>query len=350
MQGSHRISISDVASTLFPRTANPPSLRSQYTLQNPTGPRSAATRASAAYTHDSWFAFGEEKQRKRGIETQKRILDVLRDAGQLLEPDNLDDLAKPLRNAQTQARRTGKPVFISTGLIRPPDLRRDYTKRGWASPGIKWANFRPALLRIDHLGPSQGKKDHFRLQVVGIRSTHPDAVPGEVRITPSRSRLWRRRNPISPLNPQVYKHEEFQILAHRFFLIRLLAHLQRKKGNDLLKRLSISNTSALWRYTGCYSHSCTDSDCFLNLDTLFPAWLLARLHIIPVKDDPALVEDVLFNQVPNALRARRVGQAGVEEIQTGFAQVVLEDRVPTIHGPAHPEDGEIAHIYSAWVL
>ncbi|GAA5903347.1 hypothetical protein JCM6882_008143 [Rhodosporidiobolus microsporus] len=295
MATDYRLSISDAGSVLFPRTPSsrtPPSLLSRYTPIKPTGQRGTATRAVQTHCHEEC----------------------------------------------SELSRTGKPVFISPGLIASPNLRRDYSARGWAAPGVQWANFRPALLRIDHLGPA--KKNQFRLQVVGIKSTHPDAVPGNVRATPARSRFWRKFNPLSPFNPQLYQGEEFQLAAYRFFLTRLLSDFKKQQGYDLLNRLSISRTSAMWRYSGCYSHTCTEHDCFLNVNPMSPEWLIGRLNVVPVQDDPEWIKRVLFEDVPQQLGIRRAGGSGdsrgMETITTGFAHVSLEEPVEYVH--------------SAWVL
>ncbi|GAA6004141.1 hypothetical protein JCM10207_002448 [Rhodosporidiobolus poonsookiae] len=275
-----RLSVSDAAEALYPRGRDePPSLAAHYLPIKPTGFHPPTTPAQPSPSHDMFFRPDRESRLQRGDETRKRVLEVLRHGGVLLEPGNLEDhLSTALVEAQLRCRREKRAIYISPGLIAPPDLSREYRKAGYTP--VQWANFKPALLKVEQV---PGKKDYMRVTVIGIKSTHPQAIPG-----------------------QVYAQEEFQLYAYRFFLTRLLEQMQKTAKDDhrsLLNRLSVSRKSFLWRYTGCYSVTCSDAGCFLNrhIDHITVDDLPRYLSAKAVEYDPQHIKDVLFRQIPEQL-------------------------------------------------
>ncbi|GAA5983487.1 hypothetical protein JCM11641_005825 [Rhodosporidiobolus odoratus] len=286
--------------------SQPPALSSPATsLSSRRAPRTTPTPAEPMVSHDEWFASDRRTQLKRGTETRKRFMDLLRASGRLLEPDNLECPSKALLKAILLARKQGKAIYISPGLIEAPDLSGEYQKRGWIRPGVKWANFKPALLKVEHLGPK--KKSYWSLTVIGIKSTQPTSVPGQVRPSPSLSRTWRAHNPLSPFDPILYQQEEFQLLAYRFFLYRILQRLQTQafeNGQHLLERLSVARTCTMWRYSGCFAHACYDSECYLRTHPTAEE-LEQQVQATTVHNDQTWLEDVLFDRVPAELQLQR---------------------------------------------
>ncbi|GAA5934042.1 hypothetical protein JCM10213_008509 [Rhodosporidiobolus nylandii] len=330
-QQTHRLAVADAAEALFhpPNSrTTPTSLESTYLPAKPSGSRPAAVAASPAATHEHWFTFGRRARLKRGTELRRGVLDRLRSEGVLLEPGNLANPGEFLLEAQLRARREGRAIYVSPGLMRAPSLGKDYSQAGWAAPGVQWANFKPALLKVEHLGGK--KKNYWSVTVIGIKSSHPSAVPGKVRPLPSRSSAWRRSNPLSPFNPQLYLDEEFKLATYRFFLVRILKTLQQdasKNGQHLLARLSVARTSAMWRYTECISHTCSDPQCFLN-SPLTAAQIEDKVALQPVQEDTKWLKEVLFNRVSVELGLSRkdsLTSGGVESITTGLATISVSN-------------------------
>ncbi|GAA5999185.1 uncharacterized protein JCM10292_001651 [Rhodotorula paludigena] len=89
--------------------------------------------------------------------------------------DNLDDLGTAVNKAMQCARCFGEPMYISPGLLAPPDLAQDYAAKGFETV-VPFANFRPALLKVNYIpAVKAGKKGRWTLQVIDIRSMHPGA-------------------------------------------------------------------------------------------------------------------------------------------------------------------------------
>ncbi|BGP18336.1 hypothetical protein JCM10213v2_006399 [Rhodosporidiobolus nylandii] len=307
-QQTHRLAVADAAEALFhpPNSrTTPTSLESTYLPAKPSGSRPAAVAASPAATHEHWFTFGRRARLKRGTELRRGVLDRLRSEGVLLEPGNLANPGEFLLEAQLRARREGRAIYVSPGLMRAPSLGKDYSQAGWAAPGVQWANFKPALLKVEHLGGK--KKNYWSVTVIGIKSSHPSAVPGKL-----------------------YLDEEFKLATYRFFLVRILKTLQQdasKNGQHLLARLSVARTSAMWRYTECISHTCSDPQCFLN-SPLTAAQIEDKVALQPVQEDTKWLKEVLFNRVSVELGLSRkdsLTSGGVESITTGLATISVSN-------------------------
>ncbi|BGP33934.1 hypothetical protein JCM10296v2_005743 [Rhodotorula toruloides] len=267
--------VCDAAEALFPRGRR----TTTFTFSPPFGSERCKAFIGAAakpsYSHAEWFAWSREARLERGRETRKRIYEVLRDEGVLLEPGNHEPVAEWLVEAMRKAAQLGRPVYIKPGLTASPNSASVYREYGFTS-AIRWANFRPALLKVTYR-PRNTRKP-WSLQVIDIKSTHPRAVEAD----------------------QVHLQDQFRILAYRHFLAQIVENIKRddyaRQDFPLLRRLAISHICALWRYTGCYSTTCYDDLCILN-DKVDAAQLTRHLEI-PVEHNKRWIEDLLFHEVP----------------------------------------------------
>ncbi|BGP72158.1 hypothetical protein NBRC10513v2_005549 [Rhodotorula toruloides] len=249
--------------------------------------------AKPSYSHSEWFAWSLEARLKRGRETRNRIYEALREEGVLLEPGNHAPVGEWLVEAMEKAARTGRPVYVKPGLTASPNFASVYREYGFTS-AIRWANFRPALLKVTHR-PRNTRKP-WSLQIIDIKSTHPRAVEAD---KVSHFLFARNDRSLTPL-PQVHLQDQFRILAYRHFLAQIVEDIKRddyaRQDFPLLRRLAISHICALWRYTGCYSTTCNDDECILN-DKVDAAKLTHFLEI-PVEHNKRWIENLLFHEVP----------------------------------------------------
>ncbi|GAA6033899.1 hypothetical protein JCM8097_000393 [Rhodosporidiobolus ruineniae] len=305
-QHTHRLGVSETARALFPRGVDSPSsLLDVYRLERPVSFQRDDPTAVPAVSHEAWFSYDDRKQ--RGAQARRRIVDLLDFTGPVHKPDNLFDLGAVLEDAQIESRTTGEPVYISPGLIAAPNLEEDYFRGGWASPGIKWANFRPALLRVEWVDGNR-----WTLTVIQTASTLPSLVPAHVRFSPSLpSSANPHLNSLSLPQPPSFASEAFQVRLYRFFLMRRVEALKKSDIHlPFLRNLTVVRTSEIWRYTGCYSQSCSDTGCFLN--SWFNCCRQCMLHLLSisrVESSPSAVKslkDVLFGKIPARLNAAHV--------------------------------------------
>lgn len=249
--------------------------------------------AEPSYSHPEWFAWSRDAQLKRGRETRNRIYELLREEGDLLEPDNHEPVGEWLVEAMEKAERNGRPVYVKPGLTASPNFAHVYRQYGFVG-AVRWANFRPALLKVTYR-PRNTRKP-WSLQVIDIKSNHPRAVVA------AKVRSFRSSRGEHSLEPflQVHPQDQFRLLTYRLFLAQLVETIKRddyaRQDVLLLHRLAISHDCALWRYTGCYSKTCPDDACILN--TKVGADELAYYLAIPVAHNKKWIDDLLFREVP----------------------------------------------------
>jgi hypothetical protein len=302
-QHTHRIFVSAVASALFgPRPSD--NLHYLYRPVNPTGRRLPSYQAEPCLDHSVFLIRNRDFQLRRGIQTRKRIMDVVRQADVLNEAhQNLEGVDDVLRDALRKARDSDCPQFVSLGLVAPPNVTKAYIKEGYAPPGIKWANFKPALLKI-----SWTSSRNAELQVIEIKSTenYRDVSSSTARSPPLEA---------DDDHPhQIDRAKRFQLRTYRHFLLKLIPSLgdppsrhKPRRKSDLLDHLRHAPTSALWTYTGCYSDYCCDMDgCFLNRTGLSPHEMEENMIVEDVKPERTLTKDVLYWKVPSMLGAKRL--------------------------------------------
>ncbi|BGP26325.1 hypothetical protein JCM10295v2_005273 [Rhodotorula toruloides] len=293
---SGHLRVCDAAQALLPRGSR----STTFTFSRPFGSeRCKATTGAAAHpshSHSEWFAWRREARLKRGRETRTRIYALLREEGDLLEPDNHEPVGEWLVDAMEKAQRTGRPVYIKPGLTASPNFASVYREYGFTS-AIRWANFRPALLKVTYR-PRNTRKP-WSLQVIGIKSTHPRTIEADKVWVNSHSVFARNERSLVPRN-QVHSQDKFRLLAYRHFLAEIVEGIKRddygRQDSPLLRRLALSHICALWRYTGCCSTTCDDDWCILN--DKVDAATLAHFLEIPVEHNKKWIEDLLFHEVP----------------------------------------------------
>ncbi|BGP34801.1 hypothetical protein JCM10296v2_006624 [Rhodotorula toruloides] len=87
----------------------------------------------------------------RGVLAEQTIKHALKQRGQLLRHKDFASLPAVARKAMRQTLKTGKPVYVSTGLLDTVEWTDEYVQRGWAAPGIRFGVFRPDLIRFEEV-------------------------------------------------------------------------------------------------------------------------------------------------------------------------------------------------------
>ncbi|BGP50111.1 hypothetical protein JCM10450v2_006022 [Rhodotorula kratochvilovae] len=334
-QSAHRISISDAAKALFPRTSLSRPLLAAHRPLLPVGPRPPAVAATPSLSHHQFFSFELANRLARGIEVRRRILDVLDKEGVLHELENLADLATVLVAAQKQAKKEDTAVYISTGLVAAPNFEKEYKRNGWAKPGVKFANFRPALLKVTYAPKlcrvGRGKTRISRqwdVQVVNIKSTHPKAIIKEQTYLERQRLVPEEQDKATPLH-QLYPADEFKLLVYRYFLAKLVEELQDDEDADpLVDRLKVKNKAALWRYTGCFAHGCTDEACILNKRDLSSGEIEEQCGR-KISNNEEWVREILFERIPRelgnpkAVKSAKKKEREVVQVYSGHAVVTF---------------------------
>ncbi|GAA5877375.1 hypothetical protein JCM8547_003012 [Rhodosporidiobolus lusitaniae] len=263
-QERYRISLSDVSNALFSSQTHLNKAPSLLSLYKPALPVHLFSRTSEARTvpsvsHDSWFGWDKAQRTARGILTRNRIVELIHEAGDLAEQKDLDDM---ILDAVYDARAYRRPMYVDPSFINAPDLCNIYVKRSWTAPGVKFASFRPALLEVEY------RDNEWTLQVISIKSTHDRA---------------------------------------HYFMEKVLnafrRSVKRDKGHPF-HRLSMATYPTLWRYSGCYSSTCSLESCILNRAAIKVKNYDPTLSVGRIKKNTSLVMDTLFEAVPDALGAR----------------------------------------------
>ncbi|GAA5995484.1 uncharacterized protein JCM10292_005202 [Rhodotorula paludigena] len=94
---------------------------------------------------------------ERGLLAERTIRRALDRQHQLLLHRDYASLATVARKAMRQTLRTGKPVYIATGMLDAVDFTREFRERGWAAPGVRFGPFRPDLVRFEEVTRSKGE-------------------------------------------------------------------------------------------------------------------------------------------------------------------------------------------------
>ncbi|GAA5992155.1 hypothetical protein JCM10908_001793 [Rhodotorula pacifica] len=81
----------------------------------------------------------------------KRSLSLLHNGHLFLRHRDFSSLATVARRAMRRTLQTGKPVYVSPGLVEAVDWTGEYTARGWAAPGVRWSVFRPDLIKFQEM-------------------------------------------------------------------------------------------------------------------------------------------------------------------------------------------------------
>ncbi|BGO94939.1 hypothetical protein NBRC10512_000618 [Rhodotorula toruloides] len=87
----------------------------------------------------------------RGVLAEQTIKRSLKQRGQLLRHKDFASLPAVARKAMQQTRKTGKPVYVSPGLLDSVEWTEEYVQRKWAAPGIRFGVFRPDLIRFEEV-------------------------------------------------------------------------------------------------------------------------------------------------------------------------------------------------------
>jgi hypothetical protein len=89
---------------------------------------------------------------------EKTIKSDLTRRGVLLAHDNFASLARVAQKAIKKAIRWKRPIYVSPGLLTSPNWSDQYSINGFASPGIRWGNFKPDLLRFEAMHEGSRKR------------------------------------------------------------------------------------------------------------------------------------------------------------------------------------------------
>ncbi|BGP27111.1 hypothetical protein Rt10032_c12g4862 [Rhodotorula toruloides] len=87
----------------------------------------------------------------RGVLAERTIKRSLKQRGQLLRHKDFASLPAVARKAMRQTLKTGKPVYVSPGLLDSVEWTHEFVERGWAAPGIRFGVFRPDLIRFEEV-------------------------------------------------------------------------------------------------------------------------------------------------------------------------------------------------------
>lgn len=285
------------------------------------GDRWAQTQGIIPHTHNIFFENQQEAQLKRGLLVRQRIERKLQENGSLYQIS--DTLEETLRRALQLATQRNEEVYINVGLLRAPELEAEYRKAGWKK-GIKWANFRPALLKLWWVN---GGKEAV-LQVIEIKSSTPDApkivspfiaVQSDHNglLTSLRSTLTlMQADPVNLVQAYLYHY----FLGKR--VPSLVGQYNGLQFNDPLRQLRMSSTVAVWSYHGCIATGCNKHACFLNKN-LQTDVLNDLMFAGSAKANVALAEKIVLSRVPHELDAVRKDEEGPVVLSTGFAQLTI---------------------------
>ncbi|GAA5877390.1 hypothetical protein JCM8547_003018 [Rhodosporidiobolus lusitaniae] len=166
IQQTHRMRVVDFARTQLLPAANPPTSLEVYEPAKDVP--ICIHELPAAYPfedHDDFFNGGvSDSNILRGNMMYLRVI-------QLLEQDGVLGFGKSLASMYSLFSRGAnaaiesndfRPYFLCPGTIAPPNVEHDYKERGWLAPGIKWATFRPDLLRFTPNGHGRVTLDIIR--------------------------------------------------------------------------------------------------------------------------------------------------------------------------------------------
>ncbi|GAA5836861.1 hypothetical protein JCM9279_007682 [Rhodotorula babjevae] len=87
----------------------------------------------------------------RGVLAEGTIKRALALDHQLVRHHDYASLATAARRAMRLALRSGRPVYLSPGLVDSVDWTDEYRERGWAAPGLRFGVLRPDLVRFEEV-------------------------------------------------------------------------------------------------------------------------------------------------------------------------------------------------------
>lgn len=112
---------------------------------------------------------------ERGILAEKTIKADLMRRGALLVHADFESLPRIAQKARRKTVRSGKPVYVSPGLITSPSWASEYFANGWARPGLRWSSFKPDLIRFEAIKTKVDEEPCVTFEVVEIKYRAPGA-------------------------------------------------------------------------------------------------------------------------------------------------------------------------------
>jgi len=99
----------------------------------------------------------------RGVLAERTIKRALALRHQLVRHRDYASLATAARRAMRHTLSSGKPVYVSPGLVDSVDWTDEYRERGWAAPGLRFGVLRPDLVRFEEVRRRGGDGEEERV-------------------------------------------------------------------------------------------------------------------------------------------------------------------------------------------